>query len=95
MKLRMPRWNYFFLLRKIRGESIVLVRLSLSGKVLRFSAGSLKADRFLEGQNWFLSKEMGQTNEQQHHFNKFTISELHWEVDSIQTILKLLYTHEQ
>ncbi len=38
---------------------------------------------------------MGQTNEQQLHFNKWPISELHGEVDSIQTSLKQLFTSQQ
>jgi hypothetical protein len=38
---------------------------------------------------------MGQTNEQQRHFNEGPISELHGEIDSIQTSLKLLFTLQQ
>jgi hypothetical protein len=35
---------------------------------------------------------LGQTIEQQRHFNEYSISELHGEVDSIQTSLQLLFT---
>jgi hypothetical protein len=38
---------------------------------------------------------MGQTDEQQRHFNEWPISELHMEVDLIPTILKLLFTLQQ
>jgi hypothetical protein len=38
---------------------------------------------------------MGQTNEQQRHFNEWPTSELHAEVDSIQASLKLLFTSYQ
>jgi hypothetical protein len=38
---------------------------------------------------------MGQTNEQQRHFNEWLIGEMHGEVDSIQTSLKLLFTLQQ
>jgi hypothetical protein len=38
---------------------------------------------------------MGQTNEQLRHFNDWPISELHGEVDSIQTSLQLLFTSQQ
>jgi hypothetical protein len=49
-----------------------------------------------EGQNWFLSKEvMGQTNEQQRHFNRWQISELYGEVDSIQASLNLRLNLQQ
>jgi hypothetical protein len=34
-------------------------------------------------------RDLGQTNETQRHFNEWPISELHGEVDSIQTSLKL------
>jgi hypothetical protein len=40
-------------------------------------------------------KDMGQTTKQQRHFNKWPISELHGEVDSFQTSLKLLFTSQQ
>jgi hypothetical protein len=35
----------------------------------------------------FFNKDMGQTNEQQRHFNEWPISELHGEVDSFQNSL--------
>jgi hypothetical protein len=38
---------------------------------------------------------MGQTNEQQRHFNEWPISEWHGEVDSIQASLKVLFTLQQ
>jgi hypothetical protein len=38
---------------------------------------------------------MDQANEQQRQFNEWSISELHGEVDSIQTSLKLLFTLQQ
>jgi hypothetical protein len=59
-----------------------------------FGADSLKADWILlEGQNcFFFERDMGQTNEQQHNFNEWPISELHGEVNSIQASLKLLFT---
>jgi hypothetical protein len=38
---------------------------------------------------------MGQTNEQQRHFNEWPISELHRELDSSQTSLKLLFNLQQ
>jgi hypothetical protein len=40
----------------------------------------------------FCQRDLGQTNEQQHHFNEWPISELLGEVDSIQTTLKPLLT---
>jgi hypothetical protein len=40
-------------------------------------------------------RDFGQTNEQQRHLNEQPISELHWEVDSIQTSLKLLFALQQ
>ncbi len=43
----------------------------------------------------FVKRDMGQTNERQRHFNEWPISELHGEVDSIQTSLKLLFTLQQ
>jgi hypothetical protein len=43
----------------------------------------------------FDKRDFGQTNEQQPHFNEEPISELHAEVDSIQTILKLLFSLQQ
>jgi hypothetical protein len=52
-------------------------------------AGSLKDDRSLPvgSKLVFVEREMGQTNEQQRHFNKWPISELLGEVDYIQTSL--------
>jgi hypothetical protein len=44
---------------------------------------------------FFFKRDMGQTNEQQRHFNEWPISELHGEVDSIQTSLKQLFTSQQ
>ncbi len=38
---------------------------------------------------------MGQTNEQQRHFNEWPISELHGELDAFQTSLKLLFILQQ
>jgi hypothetical protein len=38
---------------------------------------------------------MGQTNEQQRHFNEWPISEWHGEEDSIQASLKVLFTLQQ
>jgi hypothetical protein len=38
---------------------------------------------------------MGQTNEQWRHVKELPISELHGQVDSIQTSLKLLFTLQQ
>jgi len=43
----------------------------------------------------FDKRDFGQTNEQQRHFNEWPISELHGKVDSIRTILKLLFTLQQ
>jgi hypothetical protein len=43
----------------------------------------------------FAKRDMGQTNEPQRHFNKWPISKLHGEVDSIQTGLKLLFASQQ
>jgi hypothetical protein len=39
----------------------------------------------MDGLNWFLSRDFGQTNEQQRHLNKKLISDLHGDVKSIQT----------
>ncbi len=43
----------------------------------------------------FVKRDMGQTNEQQRHFNEWPIRELHGEVDSIQISLQLLLTSQQ
>jgi hypothetical protein len=60
-------------------------------------ADSLKDDSFLP--SWskliFANRGMGQTTEQQDHFNEWPISELHGEVDSIHTSLKLIFTLQQ
>jgi hypothetical protein len=37
----------------------------------------------------FCQRDLGQTNEQQRHFNEQPISELDWKVDLIPTSLKL------
>ncbi len=39
----------------------------------------------------FFQRDSGQTNEQQRHLNEKLISELHGEVESIQTNLKILF----
>ncbi len=43
----------------------------------------------------FCQKDFCQTNEHQRHWNELAISDLHWEEDSIQTSLKLLFTLQQ
>jgi hypothetical protein len=43
----------------------------------------------------FYKRDFRSTDEQQRHFNEQPISELHGEVDSIQTSLKLLFTLQQ
>ncbi len=55
-------------------------------------ADSLKDDWSLSRRSKlvFVERDMGQTNEQQHHFNEWPIGELHGEVYSIQTSFKLL-----
>ncbi len=57
----------------------------------RFHIYSLKDDRFLPrlSKLFFDKRDFGQTNEQQRHFNEQPTRELHGEVDSIQTNLKL------
>ncbi len=40
---------------------------------------------------WIRISGLGQTNEQQRHFNEWPISEFHGQVDSMQTSLKLLF----
>ncbi len=61
------------------------------------SKAGIPAKRIVyNGQNqFFYKRDLGQTNEQQRHFNRYPISELHGEVDSIQTSLKLLFTLKQ
>jgi hypothetical protein len=55
------------------------------------SADSLKDYWYLprRAKPVFDERDLGQTNEQQRHFNEEPISELHGKVDSIQTSLKL------
>jgi hypothetical protein len=72
----------------------------LSGIVLEKREQSWQSkqttDLFLKGQNRFLSKEIWvRTMSIQRHFNEWPISELHGEVDSIQTSFKLLFNLQQ
>ncbi len=81
-----PKYFKFLYIFELHTAVAVLILFMYS-----YSTPEKTIDLFLDGKNSFFVRYTGQTNKQQHHFNEWPISELHGEVDSIQTLLKLLF----
>jgi len=77
------------------GSFSISVTKTKSHKTCENTGAKVAANRLLY--RWmvktgFCQRDLGQTNKQQCHFNLLLISDLHGEIDSIQTTLKPLFT---